>query len=106
MRTTISIISIGLALATFQASVADAAEKADAPKVIKKDDLPALKGGKTRKNSDGIPGCSAGRAVFGPHEQDREPLLSWAGSHQNHVCFGADTLYVCRVGRNLSVRCK
>ena len=101
MKKTISIIALSLAF-SFSASAA--------PKVVKKDALPAtLKGApqKAKGSSDGIPTCFSGaRAVFGSSEQNVEPLTSWAATHQNHPCFGADTLYVCKAGKNLSVRCE
>jgi hypothetical protein len=79
-----------------------------APTVVKKADLPAnLKGGKQPKNSDGIPGCATGRTKLeGKAAYDAEPMLTWAATHQTHPCFGAEVVYVCRVGKNLSVRCE
>lgn len=76
------------------------------PTIVKRADLPQLKGGKVAKASDGIPSCTQGRAKFGKADQDREPILTWAADHQRHPCFGAETLYVCRAGKNLSVRCE
>jgi len=73
-----------------------------APTVVKKADLPAtLKGGKTAKNTDGIPGCATGRAKV-----DGDTMEEWASAHPTHACSAAKTMYVCRVGKNLSVRCE
>jgi hypothetical protein len=97
MRRTISIISIGIALAAFQASV-------NAAEVVKRQDLPAnLKGAKTAKNSDGIPGCATGRVILPASDQT---VKDWADAHPKHDCANADQVYVCRVAKNLSVRCE
>ena len=100
MRRTISIISIGIALAAFQAQVCQA-------ETVKRQDLPAnLKGGKVSKNSDGIPGCATGREKLSGKDLDSEPIASWRATHDKHPCADAGTLWVCRVGKNLSVRCE
>jgi hypothetical protein len=72
---------------------------------VKKADLPALKGGKVAKaDKNPIPTCFAGdRAKLA----STDPLLAdWVASHDKHDCAGASTLYVCRAGKNLSVRCE
>lgn len=75
---------------------------AEKPAVIKKADLPAsLKGGKVAKNADGIPGCATGRAKVA-----LSSLGDWAEAHKDHACAGVAEVYVCRVGKNLSVRCE
>lgn len=97
MKTYLSIISLGLALATSQASFA-----ADKGAVIARKDLPAtLKGGKATKTSDGIPGCQTGRVSMGVKD-----LGDWAETHAKHECSSASTVLVCRVGKNISVRCE
>lgn len=71
-------------------------------KVIPRKDLPAnLKGGKVAKNSDGIPGCQTGRVSMSVKD-----LGDWAETHAKHDCATASTVLVCRVGKNLSVRCE
>jgi len=81
-----------------------------APEIVKKADLPALKGGKAAgvtKDSSGIPTCFGGnRAKLTTKDMDAEPMLTWSGSHQRHACYGKDVVYVCRAGKNLSVRCE
>jgi len=74
---------------------------AEKPAVIKKADLPALKGGKVAKNSDGIPSCTTGRAKV-----QSSTLGDWATAHKDHACAGVAEVYVCRAGKNLSVRCE
>ena len=72
---------------------------------VKKADLPALKGGKVAAaDKSPIPTCFAGdRAKLSA----TDPLLTeWVASHEKHVCASASTLYVCRAGKNLSVRCE
>lgn len=100
----LSLATCALSLAAFGA---EKGKDTNAPKVIKKADLPdGLKGGKGPKSSDGIPQCTVGRVILAGNDHDREPLLTWAGDHQKHPCFGADKVYVCHAGRNLSVRCE
>ena len=75
------------------------------PTIVKKSDLPALKGGKVATaDKSPIPTCFAGdRAKLA----STDPLLTeWVASHEKHACAGASTLYVCRAGKNLSVRCE
>lgn len=71
---------------------------------VKKADLPALKGAKVKAEKSPIPTCFAGdRAKMA----STDPLLTeWVASHEKHVCASASTLYVCRAGKNLSVRCE
>ena len=72
---------------------------------VKKADLPALKGGKVAKaDKSPIPTCFNGdRAKLA----SSDPLVTeWVSSHEKHVCASASTLYVCRAGKNLSVRCE
>ena len=72
---------------------------------VKKADLPALKGGKVAAaDKSPIPTCFAGdRAKLA----SSDPLVTeWVASHEKHACAGASTLYVCRAGKNLSVRCE
>lgn len=73
-------------------------------KVIPRKDLPAnLKGGKAPKSSDGIPSCTTGRAKM---DSSEGVVKEWAATHEKHDCAGAATVYVCRAGKNLSVRCE
>jgi hypothetical protein len=100
-----------IALSLLIASPAFAADKASPQpsNVIKTKDLPALKGGKAkaeRKFNDGIPQCFSETRLAVTNEDDYPALLDWAATHQDHVCYGAPTLYVCRAGRRLSVRCE
>ena len=72
---------------------------------VKKADLPALKGGKVATaDKNPIPYCFAGdRAKL----SSSDPLVTeWVESHPKHDCAGASTLYVCRAGARLSVRCE
>jgi len=72
---------------------------------VKQANLPALKGGKVATaDTSPIPTCFAGdRAKLA----STDPLLTeWVASHEKHACAGASTLYVCRAGKNLSVRCE
>ena len=71
---------------------------------VKKADMPALKGGKVKAEKSPIPTCFNGdRAKLA----STDPLLTeWVASHEKHACAGAATLYVCRAGKNLSVRCE
>jgi hypothetical protein len=72
---------------------------------VKKGDLPAtLKGAKVKAEKSPIPTCFAGdRAKLA----STDPLLTeWVASHEKHACASASTLYVCRSGKNLSVRCE
>ena len=100
MKRTIKAIALTLAVAgyTFAACDARAAE------VIKREDLPGnLKGGKVAKHNDGIPSCTTGRAKLAGSD---ELVTEWASTHEKHACASASTVYVCRAGRNLSVRCE
>lgn len=74
------------------------------PTIVKKADLPALKGGKSTAEKSPIPTCFAGnRAKLA----SSDPLVvDWAKSHEKHACATAATVYVCRAGANLSVRCE
>jgi hypothetical protein len=99
MKTYISIISLGIALAASQATFA-----ADKGQIIPRKDLPAnLKGGKVAKSSDGIPSCTKGRAVISASD---ERIKEWAAGHQDHACADSSEVYACRVAGNLSVRCE
>jgi hypothetical protein len=74
---------------------------------IAKDDLPQVvkeQSAKKEPKFPGIPSCAKGRVLLTNH--DSEPLLTWAGEHQDHKCFGADKLYVCASFGKLSVRCE
>jgi len=96
-KTTLFFQSIAIA-ATLYAGFAHA-------ETIKKADLPALKGGKVAASDKSpIPTCFAGdRAKLA----STDPLLTeWVASHEKHACASASTLYVCRAGKNLSVRCE
>ena len=96
-KTTLFFQSIAIA-ATLYAGFAHA-------ETIKKADLPALKGGKVAAaDKSPIPTCFAGdRAKLA----STDPLLTeWVASHEKHACASASTLYVCRAGKNLSVRCE
>jgi len=96
-----------LIISTLLSTAAIAADKAPAKTIVKKADLPELVGSQksAAKYNDGIPTCFGGdRAVV--TNMDAEPMLTWNGNHQNHPCFGADKVYVCRAGKNLSVRCE
>jgi len=72
---------------------------------VKKSDLPALRGGKVANaDKNPIPTCFAG---YRAKMASTDPLLTeWVASHEKHVCASASTLYVCRAGKNLSVRCE
>ena len=96
-----TIIALQIAILTLTCASAFAFA---APEIIKRDDLPAnLKGGKTAKYNDGIPSCTAGRAKLAGSD---ELVHSWTSTHAKHECAGASVVYVCRAGRNLSVRCE
>ena len=73
--------------------------------VIKKADLPALKGAKVAAaDKNPIPTCFAGDRL---KLASTDPLVTeWVASHDKHPCAGASTIYVCRAGKNLSVRCE
>ena len=102
MRTILTAVAIMLALTT-----AARAGDGDGPAIVKKADLPALKGGAVKSAGDakdGIPTCSAGsRAKISAAE---ELARAWSSSHDKHACASASVLYVCHVGKNLSVRCE
>jgi len=96
-KTTLFFQSIAIA-ATLYAGFARA-------ETVKKADIPALKGGKVAKaDKSPIPTCFNGdRAKLA----SSDPLVTeWVSSHEKHVCASASTLYVCRAGKNLSVRCE
>ena len=102
MKTYLSIISIGIALATSQAAFA--AERT----IVKADALPGnLQGGAEKtaaKYADGVPSCmTKTRAKVAASD---EALKEWVSTHEKHACATAGTLYVCRAGKNLSVRCE
>ena len=40
----------------------------------------------------------------GAHADDL--VKEWASTHDKHECADASTVYVCRAGKNLSVRCE
>ena len=76
------------------------------PEIVKKNALPDLRGGRTIKvgPADGIPTCFNGtRAKL---SADDNTVKAWASSHAKHVCADATTVYVCRAGQNLSVKCE
>jgi hypothetical protein len=99
MKRTIKAIALTIAIAGYTFAACDAS----ASEIIKRDDLPALKGGKTAKNVDGVPSCTVGRAKMAASE---EMVKEWATTHEKHECAGASTVYVCRAGKNISVRCE
>jgi hypothetical protein len=100
MKTTIKTIAIVSAFAMH----AFAALDAHAGDIIKRDALPAtLKGGKVAKNADGVPSCTVGRAKLAASD---ELVIEWKSTHEKHDCAGASVVYVCRAGKNLSVRCE
>ena len=71
---------------------------------VKKADLPALKGGKVKAAPNAIPTCFAGdRAKL---DASDATVKEWASTHEKHPCAGASVVYVCRAGKNLSVRCE
>jgi hypothetical protein len=37
---------------------------------------------------------------------DSSIIVEWASTHEKHDCAGASTVYVCRAGKNISVRCE
>lgn len=94
-------LKLTLALVLAQLLTLSAVYGAEKSTVVKKANLPALKGGKVAKNSDGIPGCATGRAKVA-----LSSLGDWTTAHPDHACLGAAEVYVCRVGKNLSVRCE
>lgn len=94
-------LKLTLALVLAQLLAVSIAYGAERPPVVKKADLPALKGGKVAKNTDGIPGCATGRAKVA-----LSSLGDWESNHPGHACAGVAEVYVCRVGKNLSVRCE
>lgn len=97
MRTLITALILSASL-----SIASLAFAADKGTVIARKDLPAtLKGGKAVKASDGIPGCQTGRVSMSVKD-----LGDWAETHAKHDCSSASTVLVCRVGKNISVRCE
>lgn len=96
---TIKAIALVFAVSGYTFAACDARAE-----VIKKDDLPTtLRGGKVAKNTDGIPSCTVGRAKMAGSD---ELVKEWASTHEKHDCAGASTVYVCRAGKNLSVRCE
>jgi hypothetical protein len=78
---------------------------AHAAEVVKKSDLPALKGGKVAAaDRSPIPTCFAGDRL---KVASSDALVTdWVASHEKHACAQAPTLYICRAGKNLSVRCE
>lgn len=62
--------------------------------VVKKADLPALKGGKTKASANPIPTCFGGsRAKLSATD---DLVKEWAETHDKHECADASTVYVCR----------
>ncbi len=99
MKTTIKTVLFTLAIAGYTFAACDARAE-----TIKRADLPAnLKGGKVAKAGDGIPSCTFGRAKMSASD---ELVQEWASTHEKHDCAGASVVYVCRAGKNLSVRCE
>jgi hypothetical protein len=99
MKNTIKSIALTIAIAGYTFAACDARAE-----VIKKGDLPALKGGKAEASKNPIPTCFKGdRAKLA----SSDPLVvEWASTHPKHDCAEAKTVYVCRAGANLSVRCE
>lgn len=99
MTKTIKAIALTIAIAGYTFAACDARAE-----TIKRADLPAnLKGGKVAKNTDGVPSCTVGRAKMAGSD---ELVKEWASTHEKHDCAGASVVYVCRAGKNLSVRCE
>jgi hypothetical protein len=99
MTTKLLVLAQSIAIAaTLYAGFAQA-------ETVKKADLPALKGGKVAAaDKNPIPTCFAGDRL---KVSASDPLVTeWVASHDKHDCAGASTLYVCRAGKNLSVRCE
>ena len=93
MKTTILALSVLFA----SSAIAD-------PVIVKKSDLPALKGGKADGPKSPLPTCFGGnRAKLAASDA---LVSAWVESHPKHSCASASTLYVCRAGANLSVRCE
>jgi hypothetical protein len=99
MKNTIKSIALTLAIAGYTFSACDARAE-----TIKKDDLPALRGGKAAASKNPIPTCFKGDRAKLPAA---DPLVTeWKATHEKHACAEAKTVYVCRAGANLSVRCE
>jgi hypothetical protein len=100
-------IALTLSLALSITALCQAAESGG-PVVVKKADLPALKGGSSKAErktaDDGIPTCFGGNRAKVSATTDA--VKEWATTHADHVCANASTVYVCRAGRKLSVRCE
>ena len=101
MKRTIKSITITLAIAGYTFAACDAFA---ATELVKKSDLPALKGGKSKAEPSPIPTCFDGNRAKMPMSD--ELLTEWRATHAKHECAGASTVYVCRAGKNLSVRCE
>jgi hypothetical protein len=94
----------GLASAILFSLVGMAQAHAEGVTVVKKADLPALKGGKAKAENSPIPTCFGGsRAKLAATD---DLVKEWAATHDKHECASASTVYVCRAGKNLSVRCE
>ena len=91
----------GLFFGLASALVANAAHGAE---IVKKADLPALKGGKAKAAQNPIPTCFGGSRAKLSSTDDL--VKEWAATHAKHECADASTVYVCRAGKNLSVRCE
>lgn len=91
----------GLFFGLASALIANLAHGAE---IVKKAALPALKGGKATAAKNPIPTCFGGdRAKLSATD---DVVKDWAANHEKHDCAGAATVYVCRAGKNLSVRCE
>jgi hypothetical protein len=104
----LSLATCAFSLAAFGADKSATARKAEGT-IVKREALPAnLRGGKVKgaNAGDGIPVCSSGRLVV---RIDDNRIADWKSTHENHPCADSDAtdiIYVCRVGKNLSVRCE
>ena len=101
-RTKLLVLSVfGLSFGLFSAILANGAHGAE---IVKKGDLPALKGGEAKASANPIPTCFGGsRAKLSATD---DLVKEWASTHDKHECADASTVYVCRAGKNLSVRCE
>lgn len=109
----LSLATCALSLAAFGA---EKGKETNAPKVIKKADLPAsivsFSAKKTPK-FPGVPACSKGRAVMTWNEvnalpgPEKDSVATYPGdTGGDHKCSDAKTLYVCVAFGKLSIRCE
>lgn len=101
MKTLVAALILSASL-----SIASLCFAADKGTVVKHSDLPALKGGKVPTSESVFPLCVTGRMV-----SDWGTVMDlddrWTAEKvSKHGCSGASVVYVCRAGRNLSVRCE